>query len=217
MKWTEKAWADIAPIYSKILNLPFNIELSNGSLDEEKFLFYLAQDAYYLLEFGRALSAISSRTNQAELILAFAEFSTGAIVAERSLHESFFVEFGLPTEIKPSPSTLLYTNYILNLAFCGSVEVAIASVLPCFWVYKQVGNSIYSQQNGSENPYKKWIDMYSGKDFGEAVDRIITIADKFAQEANAQTKQKMLDAFIMATKLEWMFWDSAYQLETWKI
>lgn len=217
MKWTERAWTKVTPIYNKILGLPFNVELSNGSLEQEKFLFYLAQDAYYLLEFGKTLSTISGKMQNAEQVMAFAEFSTGAIVAERSLHESFFVEFGLPTEIIPSPSTLLYTNYILNQAMYTSIEVAVAAVLPCFWIYKKVGDSIYSQQNGAENPFKRWIDMYSGEDFGLAVDRIISIADKLAIDASEQTKQKMLDAFVMATKLEWMFWDSAYELEKWKV
>ncbi len=217
MKWSEQAWESVKPIYNKILTMPFNAELSNGTLPKEKFIFYLAQDAYYLLEFGRTLSTISGRMQDAELVMAFAGFSTGAIFAERSLHESYFVEFGLPNKVEPSPATLLYTNYILSEAAYASVEVAAAAVLPCFWIYKAVGDHIFAQQNGDQNPYKRWIDMYAGLEFATAVEKVIAITDQLAEGANAATQQKMLSAFEMATRLEWMFWDSAYELEKWKI
>lgn len=217
MKWSEQAWEKVKPIYDKILAMPFNQELSKGTLAKEKFIFYLAQDAYYLLEFGRTLSTISGRVQDAELVMAYAEFSMGAIFAERSLHESYFVEFGLDSEVKPSPATLLYTNYILTQAAYASVEVAAAAVLPCFWIYKAVGDYIFAQQKGADNVYKRWIDMYAGIEFAAAVAQAIAITDALAEKASEETKQKMLHAFEMATRLEWMFWDSAYEMEQWKI
>lgn len=217
MTWSEQAWERVKPIYNQILAMPFNQELSNGTLPKEKFIFYLAQDAYYLLAFGRTLSAISSRMQDAEMVLAFAGFATGAIFAERGLHESYFVEFGLDSEVQPTPSTLLYTNYILSQAAYANVEVAAAAVLPCFWIYKAVGDYIFAQQTGDQNPYKRWIDMYSGADFAAAVEKAIRITDELAMQASAETRDKMLLAFEMATRLEWMFWDSAYQMEKWKI
>lgn len=217
MKWSEQAWERVKPIYNQILAMPFNQELSKGTLPKEKFIFYLAQDAYYLLAFGRTLSAISSRMQDAELVLDFAGFATGAIFAEQSLHESYFVEFGLDSEVKPTPSTLLYTNYILSEAAYANVEVAAAAVLPCFWIYKAVGDYIFAQQNDDQNPYKRWIDMYAGVEFAAAVEKAINITDQLAMQASAVTQEKMLLAFEMATRLEWMFWDSAYQMEKWKI
>lgn len=217
MKWSEQAWERVKPIYGQILTMPFNQELSNGTLPKEKFIFYLAQDAYYLLAFGRALSAISSRMRDADLILDFAGFATGAIFAERSLHESYFVEFGLNSQVQPTPSTLLYTNYILSEAAYANVEVAAAAVLPCFWIYKAVGDYIFAQQAGDQNPYKRWIDMYAGAEFAAAVEKAIDITDQLATQASSAMREKMLIAFEMATRLEWMFWDSAYQMEKWKI
>jgi thiaminase/transcriptional activator TenA len=216
MKWSEQAWERVKPIYDEILTMPFNTELCKGTLPIEKFIFYLAQDAYYLLEFGRTLSIISGRMQNAEQVMAFAGFSTGAIFAERSLHESYFVEYDLAPKVQPTPSTLLYTSYILSEAAYANVEVAVAAVLPCFWVYKAVGDYIFSQQTG-ENPYKRWIDMYAGEDFAAAVEKAIDIADQLAIQASTATQAKMLATFEMATRLEWMFWDSAYQMESWKI
>ncbi|MFV9927060.1 MAG: hypothetical protein AB8V23_04640 [Candidatus Midichloria sp.] len=40
------------------------------------------------------------------------------------------------------------------------VEVATAAVLPCFWVYNEVGLSI-ARYASADNPYARWIESYS--------------------------------------------------------
>ena len=41
------------------------------------------------------------------------------------------------------------------------------------------------------------------------------LTDRVAETADAERKEKMLQAFVHSTRLEWMFWDSAYRMETW--
>ncbi|MCH7413943.1 thiaminase II [Belliella sp. R4-6] len=218
MKWTDKAWARIAPHFEKIIDLPFNQELLHGSLSKESFKFYMAQDAYYLGEFGKALSTISGRLRDLDQVLAFSQFASGAIVVERALHEGYFKILGIPDQIEPSPTCLLYTNFLLTKSAYSSVEVAVAAVLPCFWIYKLVGDHIYSLQTGIvDNPYKNWIDTYAGEDFAKSVAQAIEITNQLATNSSEALQEEMLEAFEMATKLEWMFWDSAYRLEKWEI
>ena len=218
MKWSEQAWGSIEPIYQKILELPFNQELASGTLDIERFKFYMAQDAYYLGEFGKALSTISSRLQDLSQVLAYSQFAAGAIVVERALHEGYFKTLGIPDEVQASPTCLLYTNYLLSRSAYANVEVAAAAVLPCFWIYKEVGDYIYAQQSAvKDNPYKNWIDTYSGEEFAQSVQQAIQITDQLAESASEKLQQEMLEAFQMATRLEWMFWDSAYQIECWAI
>lgn len=215
MTFSEKAWERITPLYDKIINMPFNQELMEGTLEIEKFKFYMAQDAYYLGEFGKALSTLSGRLSDLNHVLAFSEFASGAIVVERALHESYFVEFGLPDLVKPSPTCLLYTNYLLNQASYSNVEVGVAAVLPCFWIYKQVGDHIYANHHHEGHRYQKWIETYAGEDFAQSVKLAIDITNALAERASPEAQEKMLEAFEMASKLEWMFWDSAYRMEKW--
>ncbi|MCH7409310.1 thiaminase II [Belliella sp. DSM 111904] len=218
MKWSDEAWNRIQPVYQKILDMDFNKQLTDGSLDKEKFKFYMAQDAYYLGEFGKALSAISSRMKDLDDVLAFSNFASGAIVVERALHEGYFKSLGVPDDVKPSPTCLLYTNFLLNHAAYSNVEVALAAVLPCFWIYKRVGDYIYELQVAtSSNPYKEWIDTYAGEDFANSVNQAISITDKLAESSSPSQRESMHQAFEMATKLEWMFWDSAFKLEEWPV
>jgi thiaminase/transcriptional activator TenA len=56
MKWSDKAWKAIEPIYEKTVTLPFIQELTNGTLDREKFIFYIQQDAMYLSDYGSVIT-----------------------------------------------------------------------------------------------------------------------------------------------------------------
>jgi len=217
MTFSEKAWERITPLYDKILDMPFNKELMEGTLDLEKFKFYMAQDAYYLGEFGKTLATLAGKFNDLNHVLAFTEFAGGAIVVERALHESYFQEFGIPDLVQPSPTCLLYTNYILNQAAYSDVTVGVAAVLPCFWIYKKVGDHIYANHHHEGHQYKKWIETYAGEEFAQSVKLAIDITNALAENASPHTQENMLEAFEMASKLEWMFWDSAYREETWPV
>ncbi|MCC5937290.1 MAG: thiaminase II [Lunatimonas sp.] len=219
MSWTARAWEQAAPLYEKILAMPFNQELMKGTLPLEKFKFYMAQDAFYLREFGRALAIIGGRLTEREHTLAFSEFASGAIVVERALHTGYFKTFGVDEKgIQPSPTCMLYTSYLLSKAAIAPVEEAVAAVLPCFWIYQKVGDHIFAHQDASgNNPYREWIDTYAGEAFATSVRKALAISDELAELAPSARLVEMTEAFLMATRLEWMFWDSAYRLEAWEL
>ena len=95
MTFTTELWASITPIYQTILRHPFVRGLTDGSLSPEAFRFYVIQDAHYLRDFARALSIAAARAPREEWIITLNEHAAGALRVERSLHETFFREFGL--------------------------------------------------------------------------------------------------------------------------
>ncbi len=214
MKFTESAWAHVAPVYQKILDHPFNQELTRGTLERERFQFYMKQDSLYLVDFARALALAASRATTPDDIVLLLEFSKGAIVAERGLHQYYFELFDITLDVDKAPACFAYTNFLLETCSHKSYEEGIAALLPCFWVYREVGLHIH-QNAAPENPYQKWIDTYSGEEFANIVDDAIDLTDRVAANANALQVDRMTQAFIHSTRLEWMFWDSAYRLETW--
>lgn len=215
MKWTDKTWTQIEPIYQKILNMPFIEELQAGTLPLEKFQFYMGQDSFYLENFARSLALIGARAQSVSHALDFIRFAEGAIVVEKALHDSYFKEFGLNQRGNIEPTTHHYINFLKSTSALDQVEVAMAAVLPCFWIYQEVGDSIYKNQLSGENPYEKWIDTYAGKEFKELVIKAKNICDSVAENCSPQQQERMTQAFVEASKLEFMFWDSAYQLKTW--
>lgn len=216
MKWSKQTWLSAKPIYDKILDLPFIKELMNGTLAKDKFIFYIRQDAVYLSEYGKVLTGIASKLSDAKHISAFTNFAADSISVEQALHASFIHELdGETTEA--SPSCLLYTSYLHKLLSNSPIEVALAAVLPCFWIYKEVGDYILENQTKGDNPYQNWIDTYGGDDFSKSVSLAISICDQVAEQCTDAQRDAMTNAFVMCAKFEWMFWESAYREEEWAI
>jgi thiaminase (transcriptional activator TenA) len=208
---SETALAKCERIIQAIKQHPFNKELANGSLNIEKFAYYIEQDTLYLRDYARSLAIIAAKA-PLKFVKDFLSFANGALIAEQEVVHSFFRQtFDFKKTGKLTPATLSYTSYLLQVSSTAPVEIAIASVLPCFWVYKIVGQSIAQNTNmESHNPYGKWIETYSGKEFSDSVERAIIIFDEVALSASDAIRYLMLDAFYKSTVLEWHFWNDAY-------
>lgn len=92
----------------------------------------------------------------------------------------------------------------------------LAALLPCFWIYAEIGRDIYARA-GAGNPYRAWIDTYAGEDFAQAVAEMIAATDEAARDASPALRARMHRAFTHATRLEWTFWDSAYREAVWPV
>lgn len=215
MKWSEQAWQSIAEIYSSILQMPFIKELSSGKLPKNKFQFYMIQDALYLEHFGRALAVIGAKAEDINDALAYMRFAENAIVVEKALHEFYFLDFGIVNEGSIQPACHHYIHFLKSTAAFEGAEIAMAATLPCFWIYKNVGDHIIANHRPADNPYQKWVQTYGGEDFALAVTNAIAICDRAAENATAPTRKKMTEAFITASRMEYEFWNAAYELKTW--
>jgi len=215
MKWSQNAWEAIKPIYNKILELPFIGELMDGTLPYEKFIFYIQQDALYLAEYGKVLTGVTPKLKKPQHIEAFINFSGDSIAVENALHEQFIKEIAQRREA--SPGCLLYTSFLLKQLAVSPAEVICAAVLPCFWIYKEVGDYILEKQTKGDNIYQDWINTYGGEDYARSVAQAITICDELAEACTPEQQKAMTEAFVTCSKMEWIFWDSAYKMEEWPV
>ncbi len=217
---TEELWASIGELYETIVEHPFIAGLTDGSLEREAFRFYVVQDAHYLREFARALAVAAARAPVEEDILMFTRHAAGALEVERALHGSFFREFGLSErEVAATPlapTTLAYTSYLLSVAYGGSFPEAVATLLPCYWIYWQVGRRLLD--TGSPNPlYQRWIDTYGGEEFGAIVSEVLALTDRIGADLGAGDRERMRRHFLTTARYEWMFWEMGYRQERWPI
>jgi thiaminase/transcriptional activator TenA len=203
-------------IYQSIIKHGFITDLIEGRLDKDIFGFYINQDSLYLAEYKKSLVAVGTKCHDAAHTQFFYASATGILAVEDALHKLFLKKEYFNPE--PSPACELYNSYLARVVHHSSVEVGIAAVLPCFTIYKEVGDYIAAQQrNTKDNPYQSWIDTYASDEFTKAVEQAIAIADHYALSTSPQNLAKMEEAFLKTSRLEWMFWDSAYQKEKWKI
>jgi thiaminase/transcriptional activator TenA len=148
----------------------------------------------------------------------FANSARVAIAVEKSMHAGFLDKFGLSEKIlasaKMSPVCQAYTDFLVAACYEGAYPVAVAAILPCFWVYEDVGREI-ARAAAPSNPYQAWIDTYSDEGFAAAVRQAIEFFDVAANVASDSHRQQMAAVFELSTLYEYQFWDSAYHGREW--
>lgn len=219
-RFSDRAWQDVADIRAAIHAHPFLAELAAGTLPTDRFRHYMMQDSLYLAEYARVLAIAAARAPDAAARLEFSDGAKVAVQVEQALHQSFFAQFGVDAQAaaasEPTPACLGYTSYLASLAATRSYEELIAGILPCFWIYWDVGCAIQPRA-ASPNPYAAWIDTYGAPSFGEATERVRALVDAAAETASPATRDGMARAFSTASRYEWMFWDSAWHDAGWPV
>ncbi|GAA0298836.1 thiaminase II [Kineococcus aurantiacus] len=197
---------------------PFLAELGAGTLDAAVFRHYLEQDAIYLSGYARALSLLAARAPDTAAATFWAQSAHGAVVVESALHADL-LESGLlpPAPAAPvaSPTTLGYVSHLVASAATDPYAVAAAAVLPCFWVYADAGRRLAAHAElVPGHPYARWVAAYDAPEFHASVERARALVDA---AATAGLEEAMHEAFAVATRYEWLFWETAHRRETWPV
>lgn len=220
MPFSDAAWQRTAKLRQAIHGLPFNAELTAGTLGIERFRGYIVQDALFLGQYSRTLTLAAAKAPDATALHAFAQSALEAVAGEQALHAQYLQEFGVaPAQFaiaEPSPDCLSYTSFLVATAYHDPWEILVAALLPCFWIYWDVGTHI-ARQTSPTNRYLAWINTYADEGFAEAVRTVIAITDRAATETTPAIQERMMAAFIRSSQYEWLFWDGAYQQRGWPI
>jgi thiaminase (transcriptional activator TenA) len=220
MSWTDRLWAGIDGIYAAILEHPFLVGLTDGSLPVEAFGYYLAQDAHYLRDYARALAVVAAKAPTHADTALFAAHAAQTVEVELALHATLLPQLGVDPSvldtIAPSPTTTAYTSYLLAIAHNGSFAEGLAAVLPCYWIYQRVGEHLVGA--GSPDPrYQAWIDTYAGEEFKAVVAAVLDVADRFGPSLGTDEEARAGRHFAVTARYEWMFWDAAWRRESWPV
>ncbi|MGN6610972.1 MAG: bifunctional hydroxymethylpyrimidine kinase/phosphomethylpyrimidine kinase [Angustibacter sp.] len=219
--FTTHAWDTTAAVRAAIDDLPFVQALADGTLPEPVFAEYLRQDALYLQQYARALATLAALAPDADQQLWWTQSAQQAIAVERQLHESWVeVPDADPAPGVPAASAACtaYTSYLLAVAQRGDYAELLAAVLPCFWVYADVGERLLERTRDQPgHPYRRWIDQYGDPAFAARTQEAKAMADRAATRSGPSTRARMLEAFGTATRYEWMFWDAPWQGRHWPV
>lgn len=206
--WTAALWAAGGETWHQILDLPFVRALGDGTLDEDLFAFYLDQDALYLRDYSRALATLSARADIAEAQVHWAAGAHEAIAAESQLHEGWLANRARLGG--PSPITMGYTNFLRATAAGDDYVVGAAAILPCYWLYEEVG-AVLSSQNHADHPYAEWLSMYGGEEFAAEVARSLAEVERAFEAASPAQRVRAARAYLSACVYEHEFFDQAHR------
>jgi len=218
--FSAELWDGITGIYAAILSHPFVAGLTDGSLPQQAFSFYVVQDALYLRRYAQALAVVASKAPDTAQTEMFARHAAGIVAVEMSLHDTLLADLGIdPAAVdaaQEAPTTLAYNSYLLSATRGGSYAEGVGTVLPCYWIYGEVGKHLLGR--GSPDPrFAKWIGTYGGDEFDAEVRDVIAVTDKLGPGLSAAERESVHRHFRATSRYEWMFWDMGYRQETWPV
>lgn len=207
----DQAWTATAGLRGAIDDLPFLRELADGSLDPARFARYLAQDALYLDEFAKALARCAQLAPVEAERRWWLRQAAQCLEVEKAMHEAVL---GPGERLQPTPVTLGYVNHLHAVGGLGDYGRLAAAVLPCFWIYADVGRRLADGLR-TPHPYGDWIEQYADPGFEHAAGELREIVDRAAGGLPPAGRAAMLDAFTTSARYEWMFWDEAWRGGSW--
>ncbi|TAM93109.1 MAG: thiaminase II [Jatrophihabitans sp.] len=218
--WSERLWAPAQDTYAAILAHPFLAGLTDGSLPRARFAYYLAQDVHYLRDYARALALVGARAPNHHIGAMFATHAAEAVAAELALHEQILPQLGVDPAaldaIPASPTTTAYTSYLLATGYGSGFADGLAAVLPCYWIYQRVGDTL-AGQGSPDRLYQRWIDTYAGDRFAATVDAVLAVVNETGPGLSDEDRRRAGRHFCTTARYEWMFWDAAWRQEAWPI
>ncbi|TFB56711.1 bifunctional hydroxymethylpyrimidine kinase/phosphomethylpyrimidine kinase [Cryobacterium tagatosivorans] len=209
-EFSRALWRDIEHTRTAIFDLPFIQALGDGTLDEVDFSYYLAQDALYLNTYSRVLARASALAPTEAAQLFWANSAQVCLEVESDLHRTWLSEHAAPREL--GPVTKGYLDHLLAASVQGSYAVLVAAILPCYWLYAEVGDRLHAQFLGrgddSVHPYATWLETYADEGFAAATRQAVAFTDAAAGAASAQEREAMRTAFAHSSQCELDFFDA---------
>ncbi|WP_286329014.1 TenA family protein [Agromyces marinus] len=204
-------WARIEDLRLGIDELPFIRALADGTLERAPFLDYLGQDALYLHDYARVLAAAAQLAPDTAAQGFWAQGANGAIVGELELHESWLGDTAVANDaIEPGPATVAYLDHLLACAARGDYAVLVAAILPCYWLYSDLGERLAAGRFGEwaidpAHPYASWLETYGDPAFAQATRTAIETVTEVASRATPETRERMWRAFRVSSEHELAF------------
>lgn len=209
---TGEMWTAAQPVYEATLKHPYLTGLADGTLPRASFDFYLIEDAKYLRAFGEALNALAAKAPRREWAVLLRKHATESIEAEQQLHGSLVKLPAASAEM--APTNYAYANHFRRAVREGTFAEGLASLLPCYWIYWEVGKVL--AQRGSKNAdYQRWIKQYASEGYGSTVKQVLAIMDAEAARLDAAQRKRAVDLFVISARYEYLFWDMAWRREAW--
>jgi len=217
MSFTRGLKARAAKVWEDGYNHPFVQELGKGTLDREKFKFYLLQDYLYLLQYAKVFAAAVLKSDSEELMTGFTKSQYYILAGEMDVHRKYMEGFGVtPEEVLSVKSSLFnrsYTSNMLSYGLTGGLAEVLAAVFPCAWTYADYGKRLKVQfaDNLEANFYKTWIETYASAEFSESFEWFYDALDNLVLGMTEEQREKIADIFVSSVEFEYLFWDMAYK------
>ena len=218
MKTTQRLLDASKEIWAGYHVHPFVSGIADGTLDREKFQFYMIQDYMYLIDYAKVFTIGVAKARDMEAMQLFAGYMSQILDVEMDIHKSYMQRLGIPLdEAEKAPvalDNLSYTSYMLRVAYEeGPGEIA-AAILSCALSYEVIAQEmVRADPICVDHPfYGEWVQGYAGPGFAQANQKLVELLERLTADYSEAQLQRLEDIFIACSRFEAGFWDMSWEM-----
>lgn len=201
-------------IWQKTLDHPFLTAVADGSIADEPFSTWVAQD-YLFVRAGIPFMGVLLSKAPDRLRPTLAD----AIVAlhrELELFERQATAHGVSLNTEMNPTCHAYAQFLLATAYDRPFEVAFTVLYAAEKAYMDAWKRVKSQQQAASR-WQAFIDHWSSEAFGSYVAWLATTLDDLATGKSSTDLKEMERYFLLTARYEYLFWGMVTTGEQWPI
>jgi thiaminase len=181
---------------------PFLAGVRDGSVPEDCFDRWLAQDYLYAQALMRAQSRIAAAAPLADVgLLAGGVVAT---VGEMGWFEEMAAQRGVVLDAPMHPTTRAYCDFLLALTY-SSYPAQITAI----WALERTYLESWDSARPGAQPYRDFVNRWTTDEFRSYVGDLQTCVDRQLEASIGEQAREAEDAFVWVTHYERGFWDMA--------
>ena len=220
MTTTERLLAVTRDIWESYNEHPFVKGIADGSLDREKFRFYMIQDYLYLIDYAKVFALGVAKARDLETMRLFAGYVHQILDGEMEIHKGYMRRLGISLEEAERTPVALdnasYTAYMLKAAYEEGPGEITAAILSCALSYEHIAKKIVAQfPRAEEHPfYGEWISGYANEGYSAANRELIALTEKLTAGYSEAQLKRLEEIFTLCSRYETAFWDMAWEMKS---
>lgn len=218
MKTTERLLEETKEIWAEYNKHPFVMGIQNGTLDKEKFRYYIIQDYLYLEDYTKAFAIGIAKANSLEITRLFSSYINILTSDEMDIHRGYMDRLSITQEeLETMPralDNLSYTSYMLRVAYEEGEAEILTAILSCAYSYEIIaGNIVKNNPESAEHPfYGEWIKGYASEHYTKENTILLETLDRLTVHYSEQQVRHLAEIFAACSRYELAFWEMSWNM-----
>lgn len=206
-----------AEVWTAYNEHPFVLGIQNGTLEREKFRFYMIQDYLYLGDYAKIFALGVAKATSLSNAMLFSRYIS-VMNGELNVHSNYMARLGITQEdidsAKRSLDSLSYTSYMLRVAYEETEVEIVAAILACAYSYEVIAKKMVENNPAAVDDefYGSWISGYVSEEYSEENRVLIELLDDMTKSYTPAQIEHLKDVFLACSSYEMAFWDLSWNM-----
>lgn len=206
-----------AEVWTAYNEHPFVLGIQNGTLEKEKFRFYMIQDYLYLGDYAKIFALGVAKATSLSNAMLFSKYIS-VMNGELNVHSNYMARLGITQEdidsAKRSLDSLSYTSYMLRVAYEETEVEIVAAILACAYSYEVIAKKMVENNPAAVDDefYGSWISGYVSEEYSEENRVLIELLDDMTKSYTPAQTEHLKEVFLACSRYEMAFWDLSWNM-----